>query len=635
MENKLRKWRDKRDILKLLQYRENSAEASKFFKQHCQFTDSLIKRLGLEFELEGHQGCVNCLQWTPDGKHLASGSDDTNVILWDPFRHKQLQVIPTHHIGNIFSVKFLGNSSNEIATAAADCRVLVQVKRLATSPIEPTLFWSAAEDGLVIQYDLREQHECSLSQTKVLIDLSNNFGEVKCVAVNPTKPYYIAVGANDCYIRMYDRRMLKTCTLGQTNQMGDFHKAEREPPDPNCVQYFAPGHLAMENSNFTNYKLAATYVSFNAAGSELLVNMGGEQIYLFDINNSRHINELQVPQLATGRRKLPIYKCCCHPVRGNGFVNNVKKTIFMEDNCACYYMRRAYTSYRRKWMGDLYSAARDYLYVTQVWPDHKQSYIGLIKSLIALKWADEAQIWLDHFSARHPDYAVSSQVRCLRDNLLSLQASRTDKESDNSEAKERFIRKVDEAEQKKRLESIDYEVRFLGHCNTTTDIKEANFLGKIAVLGKTLIRLKVFFSYLFEQERMATISARDLMKALFSSGNGKKSSIVTALFGDVSIVNCIQPHPSACFIASSGIDPAVKLWSPLPEDDSVNPRVVKDVAAVVEANQQRMSMDPFESMLVNMEYRIPGIQRRFSVPGHVFLPELLTSFVSAEGNFNI
>ncbi|KAJ8956507.1 hypothetical protein NQ318_019225 [Aromia moschata] len=565
MEGKLRKWRNKRDILKLLQYRENSAEASKFFKQHSQFTDSLIKRLGLEFELEGHQGCVNCLQWTPDGKHLASGSDDTNVILWDPFRHKQLQVIPTHHIGNIFSVKFLGNGCNEIATAAGDCRVLVQsipgavakcppllecschvnrVKRLATSPIEPTLFWSAAEDGLVIQYDLREQHECSLSQTKVLIDLSNNFGEVKCIAVNPTKPYYIAVGANDCYIRMYDRRMLKTCTLGQTNQMGDLHKSERPPIDPNCVQYYAPGHLAMENASYTNFKLAATYISFNSAGSELLVNMGGEQIYLFDINNSRQINELQVPQLSMGRRKVPIYKCCCHPRR------------------------------------------QDYLYVTQVWPDQKQAYIGLVKSLIALKWAEEAQKWLDYFCATHTDYAISSQVRCLRDSLEGLKASSPSKvkENDNTEPKERFIKKVEDAEQKKRLESIDYEVRFLGHCNTTTDIKEANFLGE----DGNYICAGSDEGIIFIWER-------------------KQSSIVTALFGDVSIVNCIQPHPSACFIASSGIDPSVKLWSPMPEDDNINPRSVKDISAVVEANQHRMSMDPFESMLVNMGYRIPGI----------------------------
>ncbi|XP_018576693.1 WD and tetratricopeptide repeats protein 1 [Anoplophora glabripennis] len=605
MESKLRKWKNKRDILKLLQYRENSAEASKFFKQHSQFTDSLIKRLGLEYELEGHQGCVNCLQWTPDGKHLASGSDDTNVILWDPFRHRQLQVIPTHHIGNIFSVKFLG--SNEIATAAGDCRVLVQsipgaiakcppllecschvnrVKRLATSPIEPTLFWSAAEDGLVIQYDLREQHECSRqSQTKVLVDLSNNFGEVKCIAVNPTKPYYIAVGANDCYIRLYDRRMLKTLTLGQTSQ-GDFQKSsEREPMDPNCVQYYAAGHLAVENASITNFKLAATYISFNTAGSEMLVNMGGEQIYLFDINNTRHINELQIPQFSSGRRRNPVYKCCCHP-EGNGFVSKVRSSDFTEENCACYYMRRAYKCYRRKWTGDLYSAARDYLYVTQVWPDQRQAYIGLVKSLIALKWADEAQRWLEHFCSSHSDYANSPQVRCLHESLESLRASNPpkEKESENSEHKERFLRKVDEAEQRRRLDSRDYEVRFLGHCNTTTDIKEANFLGE----DGNYICAGSDEGIIFIWER-------------------KHASIVTALIGDVSIVNCIQPHPSACFIASSGIDPAVKLWSPMPEDDNINTRVVKDINAVVEANQQRMSMDPFESMLVNMGYRIPGI----------------------------
>ena len=32
--------------------------------------------------LEGHQGAVNCARWSPDGKHLASGSDDALVMVW-------------------------------------------------------------------------------------------------------------------------------------------------------------------------------------------------------------------------------------------------------------------------------------------------------------------------------------------------------------------------------------------------------------------------------------------------------------------------------------------------------------------------------------------------------------------------
>ena len=36
---------------------------------------------------------------------LASGSDDVQVIIWDPFRQKALSTIRTGHNGNIFSVK--------------------------------------------------------------------------------------------------------------------------------------------------------------------------------------------------------------------------------------------------------------------------------------------------------------------------------------------------------------------------------------------------------------------------------------------------------------------------------------------------------------------------------------------------
>lgn len=73
----------------------------------------------------------------------------------------------------------------------------------------------------------------------------------------------------------------------------------------------------------------------------------------------------------------------------------------------------------------------------------------------------------------------SNQVNLLRTKLEKLIVSNQTKEQDNDsfEEKERLCRKVDEAEQKKRLESRDFEMRFLGHCNITTDIKEANFLG--------------------------------------------------------------------------------------------------------------------------------------------------------------
>jgi WD and tetratricopeptide repeat-containing protein 1 len=43
------------------------------------------------------------------------------------------------------------------------------------------------------------------------------------------------------------------------------------------------------------------------------------------------------------------------------------------------------------------------------------------------------------------------------------------------------------------------------------------------------------------------------------------TNIMRVLRGDDSIVNCLQPHPSYCLLATSGIDPVVRLWSPRPE----------------------------------------------------------------------
>ena len=64
-----------------------------------------VDNIELEAELRGHNGCVNCLQWSDNGHILASASDDFHVMLWDPFRHKLLHDLMTPHEGNIFSVK--------------------------------------------------------------------------------------------------------------------------------------------------------------------------------------------------------------------------------------------------------------------------------------------------------------------------------------------------------------------------------------------------------------------------------------------------------------------------------------------------------------------------------------------------
>ncbi|KAL1505526.1 hypothetical protein ABEB36_005071 [Hypothenemus hampei] len=591
MDKKLGKGAARRNILQLIQHRENFAEASKSLQQHCQFTYDLIKRLGFEYELQGHQGCVNCLQWSSDGRLLASGSDDTQVMIWDPMKHKRVQTLSTNHMGNIFSVKFLGTNNSIVATAAGDGRVTAQsidgtqildchhchsnrVKRLANSPLESTVFWSAGEDGRVLQYDLRESHDCFTNRSSILLSFRKSF-EVKCLAINPTKPHYLAVGANDSFVRLYDRRNIKPHPLSEVNDNEFIYPSRRKLKDSNCVQYFAPGHLAIDNSNVFTSRYVVTYITFNSSGSEMLVNMGGEQIYLFDINQERSLNEIRIPTFHKAKLIEESDECKCN-LNSDGYSPNNsfdgRTKINKLPNCPCFYMRRGFHLSRRKWIGDVYCAARDYLYVTQKWPNELKAYVGLIKCLIALEWNEEARRWYEYLCLKYPDYGSHKQAQKLLNAITALDMKPKDFDADSN-------KEVDENEIQRRLQSRDYQLRFMGHCNTTTDIMEANFLGD----NEGFICAGSDEGRIFIWER-------------------KTQSIVHALVGDVSIVNCLQPHPSTCLIASSGIDPVVKLWSPMPEDGIENIRVVKDIETVVRANQHRMALDPFETLLVNMGY---------------------------------
>ena len=111
---------------------------------------------------------MNCIQWSENGEILASGSDDVRVVIWDPFRGRKLHSINTGHKGNIFSVKFMPKTNNNmVVSGAADYLIqlhdieanktvqsfkkhVYRVKRLEVTSSCPNLIWSASEDGTVM-----------------------------------------------------------------------------------------------------------------------------------------------------------------------------------------------------------------------------------------------------------------------------------------------------------------------------------------------------------------------------------------------------------------------------------------------------------------------------------------------------
>ncbi|XP_034253371.1 WD and tetratricopeptide repeats protein 1-like [Thrips palmi] len=671
-------------VFDLLWKREIDDNIARKVQSRLHVTEELLQRLGLEKELEGHTGCVNCLEWNSTGEILASASDDVRIIIWDPFRHKLLDTISTNHHGNIFSVKFMPKTNDSLmVSGAADYMINLhdiklhetvsvcschtsRVKRLAVCPDCPHLYWSAAEDGTVRQFDIRAPHVCRSDSPNILVSLKRCLGrlaEAKCLSVNPVRSELLAVGANDPFVRIYDRRMIRLTTT---------HKIEQLLPDSNdythqtdylpegCAEYFVAGHLrtrpSLQNGKLKSY--TSTYVTFGANGRDLLVNLGGEQIYLFDIYGRRivqHFNFRASPYYiedagssnkgeCTSPGTLPscIYKnippitsrwiramledANADPITSRPTLPPRVETLRLEANdafvaldysaavrlyniainlckeSAVLYGNRAAALMKRDWDGDIYAALRDCQKTLELESNHYKAHFRMIRCLHELQWTTVASDCLKVFKNKYPSHAQSNACRALEKDIETARVnkekeaeemSKTDKEEVQHHAANRwdfnltlYRPSFSPQEEQWQQRAFDYEKRYCGHCNTTTDIKEANFFGEegqFIVAGSD-------DGYMYFWDRNTTNNLRILR-------------------GDGSIVNCLQPHPTYCLLASSGIDPVVRLWSPLPEDGRKDDREVsnKDVAA--SANQRRMRrMNPFDvfDVMMNMGYNPEG-----------------------------
>ena len=134
----------------------------------------------------------------------------------------------------------------------------------------------------------------------MLINLNIYVGamaEAKCLAINPLQPELLAVGCNDPFVRLYDHRMLGSHSFSEGKKPSNSSPEDAKLP-PGCVlQYYAPGHLPPQLSKDLRRRFrayVATYVNFSPCGRELIANLGGEQIYLFDIKKHRKVLKYQV-----------------------------------------------------------------------------------------------------------------------------------------------------------------------------------------------------------------------------------------------------------------------------------------------------------------------------------------------------
>lgn len=635
-----------------------------------QTTTELMQRLKLEKTLEGHRGCVNCLDWNSSGQLLASGSDDHDVIIWDPVRVASKNVIKTGHLGNIFSVKFMPNSSDHlIATSAADGHIKLtntilnrtilnckychegRVKRLAVHPKEPNLILSAAEDGLIMQIDIREPHNCESSKANnILIDLTmlQPSLKAKCLALNPVREEMLAVGSNDFDVRIFDRRRLPTSNTNLSQS---------------CIIYLSPGHVERTKQYRASIidSFGATYLTFNSNGTELLVNMNRDQVHLYYINEpiepyksfeasakklicesakSRNFNttatttgpslkptsdwdrlkKLNLQRNPMNIEQQTLYRQVMHkltkdkPLSKLDF-DHINELLTETRDCPELYQLRASALISRAWRGDEYQALRDTCCALVLNPSDLISLINL--AVASVRLGDNSVIGkvLDVIEAKYgpEEYQKAnntiSDMTCVKYSRITINrinnidrmsnSSFSDEDMDatwiidenehqdetsstpyllsdlipineTSSSMKQLSEAKDNKHSTKEIKSIhDYCKRYCGHCNIQTDMKEANFFGT--------------------NQEFIVAGSDD---GAFYIWDKRTTNLVKACDGDLQILNCLQPHPTDCVLATSGIDPVVKLWSP----NGSHCCDVKSLEQRCQQNQTFINSDPWDLM---------------------------------------
>jgi len=187
--------------------------------------------------LKGHDGCVNCLQWSHDGRWLLSGSDDRTLIinkytpggLEAPEKAFSLQNrFKSGHFKNIYDAKFDPINETRIVSAGADGFVCVvddwtiqsahressvsrtlraDSKGFGTKSLEfidANNVLIACEDGHLIQFDLRQKKPAR----KVLLDMSSMRSSSSPYSMSqcPSAPHMLALSAAEPLVRIFDLR---------------------------------------------------------------------------------------------------------------------------------------------------------------------------------------------------------------------------------------------------------------------------------------------------------------------------------------------------------------------------------------------------------------------------------------------
>lgn len=166
-------------------------------------------------------------------------------------------------------------------------------------------------------------------------------------------------------------------------------------------------------------------------------------------------------------------------------------------NHPVFYLNRATAYMRRNWYGDTYAGLRDCQTALMLDPNYEKAHFRLCRALFELGYVNEANECVHELRNRFPSHAKNKSVVMLLKEIEMHKKKITDNDDNNGNDDGGMILSPKELVKRKfsikftkiliffnffnlkrwRGQALDYTERFVGHCNVTTDIKEANFIG--------------------------------------------------------------------------------------------------------------------------------------------------------------
>ncbi|RDB14747.1 DDB1- and CUL4-associated factor 5 [Hypsizygus marmoreus] len=231
--------------------------------------------------LVGHESCINALTFSSgDGRFLASGGDDLNILLWD-FHQEDLRA-PACSLrgprGNIFSLAFsatnrylysggtdetilkydiehIASSLDSLSTASPNYTFRDHddtIRAVSCHPYQDEVFLSAGQDGRILNHDGRASNRSTRAQDTLQLST-----EATCVQFHPVMEHIFVTSDNHGVVCLRDTRMAFGPLTTRTRQ--------------GIVQTYNTKLSRKANNHLSNPETSS--VTFDKNGTKLAVTM--------------------------------------------------------------------------------------------------------------------------------------------------------------------------------------------------------------------------------------------------------------------------------------------------------------------------------------------------------------------------